>query len=215
MNTKLLKFIGVFVVGVGLGATATTIYLKNKYEEIVQEEIESIRETLAPHLSSRRETTAVRATELEEDEIDQETKKDSKILNIERKRHNRIARRYNTTSDEEQEASDLEHEKMSHDANQVNSDHPYVITLEQFSEEMVNFDKLTIYYYEDDGTLADENEEIISDETYIVGDEALIMFGEGSDDPEIVYVRNEKLMSDYEVIRLSKSYKDEVLGRGK
>jgi hypothetical protein len=87
---------------------------------------------------------------------------------------------------------------------------PHVITLEEFAEEMDNYDKLTIYYYEDDDTLADEDEQIIEDIANIIGDEALSRFGDGSDDPEVVYVRNDKLEIDYEVIRLSKSYAETV-----
>jgi hypothetical protein len=63
-----------------------------------------------------------------------------------------------------------------------------------------------------DDTLSDENEEIISDVSYVIGYDALSSFGDGSDDPDIVYVRNEKLQTDYEVTRLNKSYSETVLG---
>jgi hypothetical protein len=104
-----------------------------------------------------------------------------------------------------------EYEKVSEEANNKTDFCPYIITLEQL-EEKEHYDKLSISYYEDDDTLVDENEEVIADPVSIVGNDALNNFGEGSDDPEIVYVRNEKLETDYEVIRLSKSYAITVLG---
>jgi hypothetical protein len=89
---------------------------------------------------------------------------------------------------------------------------PYVITTEEFSEGNDHYDKLTIYYYADDDTLVDDNEEIITDVIGTVGDQGLYSFGNGSDDPDVVYIRNEKRETDYEVICLNKSYSETVLG---
>jgi hypothetical protein len=111
--------------------------------------------------------------------------------------------------DDQDEFRKISEDYYNHNKSEIK---PYVITNEEFAEDMTHFDKLTIYYYEDDQTLADENEEIIQDVSSTVGDEALDKFGDGSDDPEIVYVRNEKMEIDYEVIRLSKSYKETVGG---
>jgi hypothetical protein len=89
---------------------------------------------------------------------------------------------------------------------------PYVIGVEEFSEDMTHFDKLTIYYYEDDDTLVEGGEDIITDVDWTIGNDSLDHFGDNSDDPDIVYVRNERISVDYEVIRLPKSYAETVLG---
>ena len=60
--------------------------------------------------------------------------------------------------------------------------------------------------------LVDENEDVVTDITNTIGDEALLSFGEISEDPDIVYVRNEKLAVDIEIIRMQESYKEVVLG---
>lgn len=89
---------------------------------------------------------------------------------------------------------------------------PTVITLEEFTDEKDHFDKLTINYYAEDDTLVDEREDIITNVNALIGEDALLCFGESSDDPDVVYVRNERLSIDYEVIRINKSYQETVLG---
>jgi len=88
---------------------------------------------------------------------------------------------------------------------------PYIISLEEFSEEHPEYDKSTIYYYVSDDTLTDENEEIMDDIPGTVGDEALDLFtvdDDGHASGDVVYVRNERLAIDYEIVGLYKSYKE-------
>jgi hypothetical protein len=40
----------------------------------------------------------------------------------------------------------------------------------------------------------------------------VLVFGHGSGDPNVVYIRNEKLQAEYEVLRDPGSYEIEVLG---
>jgi hypothetical protein len=89
---------------------------------------------------------------------------------------------------------------------------PYIISNGAYYEDMDHYDKLNLTYYEDDDVLTDDGEEVIIDPTSLVGDKALTSFGQESEDPEVVYVRNDKLGADYEIIRLSKSYAETVLG---
>jgi hypothetical protein len=105
------------------------------------------------------------------------------------------------------------YEQMSEEANNVyDRSLPYIISVEEYNEGCKQYDKLTISYYEEDDTLADEGEEIIENPEEIVGEDTLERFGEDSDDPDIVYVRNEKLQIDYEIILMHKSYSETVLG---
>lgn len=198
MNRELLKNILVFTAGVGVGALITNKLMKQKYEDIVQEELVSIRET------------RTRVDSDEEGTIKEEIKEE-KILVMPNSRVKKVMRQYNASGD----AQELyeEAERMSHEARNYEMDNdPCVITVEEFFECTTNHDKLTLTYYEDDGVLVDENEEIIEDPNYTVGPDALVSFGEGSDDPEIVYVRNSRIGTDFEIVRLSKSYKDTVMG---
>jgi hypothetical protein len=114
---------------------------------------------------------------------------------------------------EEPEDQSLEAAVVHHPVNpEYSSDTPYVISVEEFQHDRQDFDKTTITYYDLDDTLCDEREQPIPDVDYVVGRDSLEHFGDRSDDPNIVYVRNEKLGTDYEVMRDMRSYTSAVLG---
>jgi hypothetical protein len=66
------------------------------------------------------------------------------------------------------------------------------------------------YYAEDDFLVNPENENhpIFGGDT-IVGVENL-KFGHGSDDVDVVYVRNDMLETDMQICRLNKSFEEEI-----
>lgn len=86
-----------------------------------------------------------------------------------------------------------------------------VVSIREWSED-AQFDKEPITYYEDDVTYCDVNEEIIADPNGLFGPNVHLHFGEGSEDPDIVYVRNEKNSTDYEISRVHNAYSVVVLG---
>jgi hypothetical protein len=90
-------------------------------------------------------------------------------------------------------------------------DKPFVITVDLFAEDCVNYDKLTVYYYEVDNVLVDEGDDAQMDIETSIGYEALDEFGYGNPNPDLVYVRNDHLEIDYEVIRLGDSYEESVM----
>lgn len=93
-----------------------------------------------------------------------------------------------------------------------NRNEPYVISVKEFMEDRDEYDKITITYFEDDDVLCDEREEVIPNVEATVGSNALTSFGELSEDSKIVYVRNERTSTDFEVIRDTRSYAEVVLG---
>lgn len=88
---------------------------------------------------------------------------------------------------------------------------PYVILIDDYTDHCQDYEKLSLYYWDEDDTLSDDKEDIIPNVEDLIGD-GLTRFGEGSMDPDIVYVRNDKLGCDYEVVRYHKSYQEEVYG---
>lgn len=81
---------------------------------------------------------------------------------------------------------------------------PYVISQEEFIGGNRFYDKLTLNYY-DDGILEDDlTEEIIDHPFEVLGRDFVGKFGEYEDD--VVFVRNEKLSTDYEVIRQYRNF---------
>ena len=93
---------------------------------------------------------------------------------------------------------------------------PYFISSEDYAYGRPEFDKLTLTYYAEDDILADEREEQVDDVERLIGADALDQFGKGaallSDDTDTLYVRNETLSTDYEVVRVYQSYHKVVLG---
>lgn len=88
---------------------------------------------------------------------------------------------------------------------------PHIITLDDFCEVNGNV-KESVMYYEGDETVAGEDDGIMPTPESFLGDDALINFGKGSDDPDVVYVRNNKIGVDYEITRVKGTYQELVMG---
>lgn len=80
---------------------------------------------------------------------------------------------------------------------------PYVIEPEDFGTLDYNIDSLTYYA---DGVLTDINDDIIDDYESLIGTDALNSFGKFEDD--CVYVRNDELKTDYEILKDTNEYAD-------
>ena len=86
----------------------------------------------------------------------------------------------------------------------------HIITEAEFCEND-NYDKETLYLYADD-ILVYENEEIVIDVDGPVGEINLVVLQDP--DESVVYIRNEAMSVDYEVIKLSQTYSETVAGVG-
>jgi hypothetical protein len=91
-------------------------------------------------------------------------------------------------------------------------DAPYIIHMDEFGEDDRDFTHATLTYYEEDDVLIDDREQPVEDSEATVGDKNLLRFGHGSTDPNILYVRNERLEMDFEIALHKGSYVKEVLG---
>lgn len=91
-------------------------------------------------------------------------------------------------------------------------DRPYLITEAEHLENPNEYEQSTLTFYEGDDVLTDSRDKPIPEPDKIVGDDNLLRFGVGTDDPNIVYVRNERLKMDFEVLRSTGKYTTEVLG---
>jgi len=93
---------------------------------------------------------------------------------------------------------------------------PFVISSEEFIENAENHEQVALTYWSGDDVLAESHgtgtESHIPDPDSIVGVENLDKFGYGSDDPNMVYVRNLRLGMDYEIVLQQGSYSKIVLG---
>ncbi len=80
---------------------------------------------------------------------------------------------------------------------------PFVISRETYAwdeDEGDNYSKITLTYYKRHRVLLDEDDELIDDVGSLVGWKNLNQFGFESGDPNVVFIRNRLLLSDFEVI---------------
>lgn len=85
----------------------------------------------------------------------------------------------------------------------VKYDPPMVISQSEYawSEEGDEYAKITLKYYPKQQVLLDEEEEVIDDVEGYVGWRSLNRFGDQTDNPDVVYVRNRRMETDFEVER--------------
>jgi len=89
---------------------------------------------------------------------------------------------------------------------------PYVISLAEFMQNS-DYENVSLNYFEADQTLCTDNEEIITDIERTVGVANMHRFGQGSEDPATVYVRNEASHTDYEIVLDERGYAEVILGQ--
>lgn len=116
---------------------------------------------------------------------------------------------FSDEDDQPDEIEDSDEEEPVVDADMtdlegVDRSRPYIISEAEFREG--DYDKITLAYYEGDDVLVDDRGMPISSIDKTVSDEALIAFGQRSNDPNIVYVRNEAINSDFEIARDDRSW---------
>ena len=104
---------------------------------------------------------------------------------------------------------DSSDEKMLEDRD---TSKPYVITEAEWAFNENDHDQINLTYFAGDQVLADDADGVIEHVDQIVGILNLDRFGVGTDDPNVLFVRNEKLGSDYEIARREDKYKTTVLG---
>ena len=89
-------------------------------------------------------------------------------------------------------------------------DVPYIIHVDEFNQNEPEHEQLIYTYYEIDDVLADSRDNTIDDMDAVVGLGNLGRWGHGSGDEHIIYIRNEELKLDFEVVRDRGSYEAET-----
>lgn len=193
MNKVLCVF--TFSLGVVTGASAAWMLARTKFERLAGENIESVRQAY------------LRRTERESGFSAEDNSMNPVVQMINPK-----------PSEAETESLDFEKpDLMSYYSNKIHRegysgddkksesvDLPYIIPPEAFGE-LDEYDQISLTYYAD-GVLADENDEVIDNGEEIVGKEALNRLGKYEDDS--VFVRNDRLKTDYEVLSDQRDYSD-------
>lgn len=168
----------VFAAGAAIGSLGTWYFVKTKYERIAQEEIDSVKEVFSKFVSETSDAV---------DDIE-ETVQEAKSIIEEQGYTN-----YSTIKQEKGDAA-----KMNG---------PKVISSKEF-DDLADYEVVCLTYYEADGVLADEFDEAVEDVAGMIGEEALAHFGDDEEDPDTVYVKDDKEETRYEIVLDSRSYAD-------
>lgn len=188
MNSKMI-FLSGFVMGLASGSFGAWYYAKKYYERIAQEEIDSVKEAFATKEERESEKTDDISENNEAAVKTDEVKPN--IVDYAAKLHKEGYTNYSSVTE-------------SREDEEMNEDKPYVIPPESFMEND-EYEHTSLTYYAD-GVLTDENDEVIDDVDAVVGEDALNHFGEYEDDS--VYVRDDVLKIEYEILLDQRNYSD-------
>lgn len=236
MFKTILKYFVTFGAGSIVGYLVTKKLLEDKYAQLAQEEINSVKEVLGRTTAERfakqvenAEAKGKKASGVEtgKREVNPNGAYASSRIAYNEMAKDDIRKRWDSEAgcalpmdDEDEEEveeevdaagyseSDHTDDSGERDLTGIDRTNPYLITDIEYNEEFDHHDKLSIYYYSYDNTLCDENEKIISDVEGTVGGDVLDILRVQN----VAWVRNEPLCTDYEICAVRGSYAELVSG---
>lgn len=227
------------LIGGFVGYVVTQRVLSAKYESKLDEEVarikafyQSKRKDAAieefEFKSTREEYTPEEIDELSEEELEVYREELQRDL-VSKGRNSKIVQKlgYSETPDASEVRPDVEDRKMTIDEEQeIDEDDellqemrlartntsPFVITIDEFMEDDPEYEKVSVTYFDGDQILSDSQDKVIPEVEEIIGHDALTKFGLFSKDKNIVYVRNERIKTDFEVALDQRSFTEAIAG---
>lgn len=178
---RILSNAVIFAAGAAIGSVVTWKLIEEKYKRIAQEEIDSVKEVF-----SRKKAEPEVTEEPIKPTIDDVVAKTAHVD------YSNIVEKLGYKNDEEGGSTMI--------------DKPYVISPDEFGD--CDYETVSLIFYAD-GVLADDYDEVVADIPGTVGVGSLQTFGQYEDDS--VFVRNDRLKTDYEILKDLRKY-SEVVG---
>lgn len=204
----------IFIAGAAAGACGMWFYSKKHFEELNEADLLAEKEHYRQRIEElidKYETC--NTTKDISDEFDREEAKKLAKSNNEYKEAIAASTNYSDyfkgseNAEREMFRTSSIKEEEEDDDNDIPKEGPFTITPDDYVE-LNGFDKVTLTYYEEDGVFANIEDEIFDGGLNAIGKDNLEDFGiyeEG-----VLYVRNESMGCDYEVILEHGSYSDIV-----
>ena len=185
-----------FVTGLVIGSVVTYVVVKDKFEKIAQEEIDSVKEVFGRRVEKEADK---KVEKIAEKEVEKIRKEYNKYDNLTKNYTNYSKTEVEEDKDEEVCENDEDGVELFEVERASDSDRPYVIDPWDFGGEE-GYDTVTLNYYADD-VLTDSDNNVIEDEDIddFVGKDFAEHFGEYEKD--CVCIRNDRLKTDYEICR--------------
>ena len=180
----------IFVAGAAIGSLVTWKMVKTKYEQIAQEEIESVREAFG----RGNDDTEEPAENEEENIVMAGPSVSEEIRGIVEKLG------YTAESNEKEKPNEEKEESKEEEDEEDMDSKPYVISPDEFGD--CEYITVSLSYYLD-GIVTNEQGKIVANTDELIGEDFADHFGEYEDDS--VFVRNDRLGMDFEIL---KDYRD-------
>lgn len=191
---KEFTYFVIFAIGAAVGSVASMKYFKTKYERIADEEIESVKKSI---------TQLVKNSDILNKKSDSNPKNNLNGASDNTKGKetlNKVVNKLDYTSF----SKSVSQEEAKDD--KPEGDLPYIIPPEQVGEDDYECNTYTLY---SDGVLTDELNDVVEEEdlAYLIGSRDVFKhiddYGNGA-----VYVRNDFLETDFEIIRCLEAYNE-------
>ena len=233
MNKALYTAAGT-VVGAAISAVVTWKVLERKYEKIAQEEIDSVKEMYRKHHDRVGHHTEVKfegedgvCFEAGENLVDANEALRDKLRKSGRPHiatrssidqggnaYDGVKRDYSKLINKmekdplpealvEAVMNSAEEDDVAEDEVPPKPEYPYLISEDQYAEERDEYEKLGLIYYSGNQILCDEMDVFIEDEVKLIGPRAITRL---HNEPENMWVRNEEMETDFEIIAVNRNY---------
>lgn len=185
---KAFKYFISFGLGAVIGAVTAVYFTKDRIQKEADAQIESVKQTFMTKWNDSNEPK-------KEEDPSGPIKKEV-----------RTVKNFNAYEK-------LIRDNVYHDPNTVKltPETPYIIDPDAYGE-MDGYSQVT-YYYFSDGVVTDDNYELLDDLEETIGKNSVDHFGIYKDDPDTVYVRNDRIHCDIEILKDKRSYEKDIKPR--
>lgn len=190
----MFKGLCIFVAGAVTGMFVSREIFRKHYAELADEEIESVRETYKKKDETKK---------YDIDEPQEEPKENDHELKEEKIQYNHIIDENGYIHYDYSHVLPKKEETKSKKP-EVPQETGYIISVEEFGD-IPEYDTMTLTYYAD-GIVTDDVDDIVEEHNILLGDDFEEVFRDF--DASTVYVRNDWMKMDYEILRDDWFYKD-------
>ena len=178
-------FLGGVTIGSAVGVGVTYLYLKDRFEKDLHEEVTALKTHYV-----ERDREMARKNEERKKELEEKIYSDSEISEF-----IDYTKMYNI---ETQEAASVSYNELVEETDDISTAAEIISDVEFGDPEYDNYRKISVDYFEDGAVFETLSGEALDGFELIAGEDWKGSFGEYT--PNVVYVRNHELRTDYEII---------------
>lgn len=216
INHVQAKLIAAFSIGGVAGAAAGYFFTKRHMEERLEREVQDVKDNYRLLRKDDYESPTDYVEKVYGDDeqggpqlppldinqiVEHQKLNDEMVEKVEPYRTGSVFNAFeNSKKEQEQLPPDAEDALYDTLVSQRTDDKPFLISVDEFHDEMIHYSKISITYFKGDNIVAYEDDSMMLDPDTSFDLINLSRFGIKSNDPNIVYVRNPLMDIDYEIV---------------